>query len=252
MQRSLPCSRRPPSSVPFLFIFHRDHSSQLSLGNATPYRKASTASREANSSLTQPLSPFQNRRQHPLAAACPFCPGAWVCSGCLVRSGPPLKPCLSLFPEPPGGSNCQSLQPPGCLDCQGKGFSAETEISCFALVSPLSKVSVWSWTRWQYDFSGKGNFLYCGQHRIDAIVREWYTEEIWGSRAVWIQRIFFLLEIFASTVSVVSAHYPVSWVQFWRCRGLSMFLLIENVMVLEEPSVDISFKSARPNNILCR
>lgn len=52
------------------------------------------------------------------------------------------------------------------------------------LLSPRSPRLALSWPRRQYNFQEKGIFLYSGQHRIDAIARDCYTEDIRGSCAV--------------------------------------------------------------------
>lgn len=141
MQRSPLFSYRSLFSVPNLFIFQKDRFPQLSLDNATPYRKVSTGSREVNSCH---WDPFRKGGQHPLIAACLFSLDAWVCSGHSEEPGPPESPgCPSLLSRPVAAT-ASPWQPLECSDCQVKGSLAkETEISCFALVSPrLSKVSI--------------------------------------------------------------------------------------------------------------
>lgn len=95
--------------------------------------------------------------------------------GCAVGTWWGLIPLTALAVPLPWATRWQQVPVPAATRLPGlpgqRLFSKGAEVSCFALVSPLSKVSVWSWTRWQYDFSGKGNFLYCGQHRIDAVVK---------------------------------------------------------------------------------
>lgn len=147
MQHNLPFSHRSLSSVPYLFIFHKDYFPRLYLDNATPYRKVSTGSREVNSCLTQPLSPLQRKGQHPLLSACLFCLGRWVCSRHSEESGPPENTGCPSSLSHPVAATASPWQPPECLDCQVKGSLAkETEISCFVLVPPCPRL-VWSWTR---------------------------------------------------------------------------------------------------------
>lgn len=108
MQRSIPFSHRSLSSVPYLFFTKITFPSFL-WTMPPPTEGLAQAAEKSVPAWGQPLSPLQKRGQHPLTAACLFCLGGWVCSGCSEGSGPPESTGLSLFAEPPGGSNHQSL-----------------------------------------------------------------------------------------------------------------------------------------------
>lgn len=145
MQCNLPFSHRSLSSVPYLLIFHKDHSPQLSLDNATPYSKVSTGGREVSSCLRQPLSLVQKRGQHPLTPAYLFSIGAWVQQ--VHRGvGSLWDPWLSLFCKPLGGSSCQFLAATRVSGLPGqtllsKGDKEKNLFLCSCLPH-LSKVSI--------------------------------------------------------------------------------------------------------------